>query len=101
MGGKATQVVKKPESIAGIAAAPFTGGASLALVGDAAYREKEKEEYIKRGEEKAKKQAVLEAKRESDATEERRKRKMSDLAGREESEATGLSSLIGKGKTLG
>lgn len=96
----AKTVIKNPKAAAGVAAAPFTGGASLAVTGKEVLDDTKKAKKSE-AQERAQQQAVLEAKREADATEERRKRKMSDLAGREEGETTGLSSLIGKGKSLG
>ena len=98
MGGKAKKAIKSPEGFAGVAAAPFTGGASLALTADAAYRQKKKEEYLKRGAQKA--EEANERKKELE-TENRRLNKQLSLSEREQKKQ-GLASLVGSGSdTLG
>lgn len=93
----AKSIVKSPKAVAGGLAAPFTGGASLALTAKEGYEgmKSEKEEASQK---RAQRRAVLEAER---AEKEREKKKMEELAGRNESRASGISSLIGGGSTLG
>ena len=87
------------KGLAGLVAAPFTGGASLALTAkegmDAQKQEQQK---------KAQQNALFEERageiREADAAEARRRKKMSDLEEQKE-KVTGFSSLIGKGDSLG
>ena len=104
---KIKKIIKKPEAMAGIIAAPITGGVSLALVGDAAYRQKQAESYEKRG------YKAGAAAAEGILTKERygydsmadlvaaRKRKQQQLNEQEGTRATGISSLVGRGSTLG
>lgn len=93
------------EAGAGLALAPATGGASLAATADAGRRvqnqaAKEEEAMIQKADLEAQnvqtygfKNAVELAKA--------RKKKAEELGEREETRATGIGSLIGRGKTLG
>lgn len=93
------------EAGAGIALAPATGGASLAATADAGRRVQNQAESEARAEQR---QADLVAENTrqygwgsmAEVVEARRK-KQQQLAERGEGQATGLASLIGKGKTLG
>lgn len=90
---KVTKSVTSPKGFAGLVAAPFTGGASLALTGSA-YMDEEKAAKKKAA---AKEQAAEEKRAAIQAeldTEERRKNKMASIASRQGG-ITGLSSLIG------
>lgn len=93
------------EAGAGIALAPATGGASLAATADAGRRVQNQTESEERAEQRQA-DLVEENTRKygfgslSELAEARRK-KQQQLAERGEGQATGLSSLIGKGKTLG
>jgi hypothetical protein len=93
------------EAGAGIALAPATGGASLAATADAGRRVQNQMESEERA---AQQQADLVAENTrqygwgsmAEVVEARRK-KQKQLEERGEGQATGLASLIGKGKTLG
>ena len=92
---KATKVVSSPKGLAGLVAAPFTGGASLALTGkeamdqDKAAKKKEAAKELAAEERRAAIQDELD-------TELRRKNKMASIAARQGG-VTGLASLIGSG----
>ena len=84
-----------PKGIAGLIAAPFTGGASLALTAKSAMDEQKKEEKKKQAE-----QIALDEQRRRSEESERKTIKMQDLEERNK-RASGLSSLIGSGTTFG
>lgn len=93
------------EAGVGLALAPATSGASLTATADAGRRTQNQAESEER---QAAYQADLEQKNMSmygfkNAVElaEARKKKMEELEGRTGTRATGISSLIGSGKTLG
>ena len=92
------------EAGAGIALAPATGGASLAATADAGRRVQNQMEKERAEQRQA--DLIAENTRQYgwgsmvEVVEARRK-KQQQLAERGEGQATGLSSLIGKGKTLG
>lgn len=88
MGSKAKQV-------AGVAAAPMTGGASLALTAKEMHDEKKEKE------EKSRRRAAEAQEREAElAQENKRLSKELDISQRQQ-KRTGLGSLVGGGDTLG
>ena len=93
------------EAGVGLALAPATGGASLTATADAGRRVqnqaiKEEDAIRQQGELE---QQNIQTYGFKNAVElaQARKKKQEELAGREETRATGIGSLIGRGKTLG
>ena len=86
-----------PKGLAGIIAAPVTGGASLTLTA----KEAVKEDRRAKAKEAMEEQAVLEAQREQYETEERKKAKLASLSSQGQ-KVSGIASLIGgQSNTLG